>query len=236
MVSKKPVAAATHRKKQETTKQALEQDPHAVRVPGERQLEVAIGHEIRALRKHAGITVADLAEESGISIGMLSKIENGLTSPSLTTLNAVSQALGIPMSQLLRRFEEDRQAVQVKSGEGATAERRGSRAGHQYQLLGVLGPNQSGVVMEPYMITLNTESDVFPTFQHEGLEYLYFLEGRVEYRHGQNTYLMEPGDSLFFDADAPHGPHKLLELPARYLSIITYPKSSSYQGVAGVDE
>jgi len=236
MASKKTVTAASHRKKRYLSGQALDQDPHAVRAPGERQLEVAIGHEIRGLRKHAGITVADLAEESGISMGMLSKIENGLTSPSLTTLNAISQALGIPMSQLLRRFEEDRQAVQVKSGEGASAERRGSRAGHQYQLLGVLGPNQSGVVVEPYMITLNTRSDVFPTFQHEGLEYLYFLEGRVEYRHGQNTYLMEPGDSLFFDADAPHGPHKLLELPARYLSIITYPKSSKHYATAAQDE
>lgn len=208
------------------TPQVFEQNPHAVRAPGERQLELAIGQEIRALRKHAGITVADLAEVSGISIGMLSKIENGLTSASLTTLNAISGALGIPISQLLRRFEEDRQAVQVKHGEGVAAERRGSRAGHQYQLLGVLGPNQAGVIVEPYMITLNDESDVFPTFQHEGLEYLYFLEGRVEYRHGQKTYLMEPGDSLFFEADAPHGPDRLLELPARYLSIITYPKGS----------
>lgn len=226
------MAAATDGDKREAKARVLEQDPHAVRAPGERQLEVAIGQEIRTLRKHAGITVADLAEQSGISLGMLSKIENGLTSPSLTTLNAVSQALGIPMSQLLRRFEEDRQAVQVKHGEGVTAERRGSRAGHQYQLLGVLGPNQSGVVVEPYMITLTDESDVFPTFQHDGLEFLYFLEGRLEYRHGQNHYLMEPGDSLFFDADAQHGPHKLLELPARYLSIITYPKSSSHHGAA----
>ncbi|ASJ75665.1 helix-turn-helix domain-containing protein [Granulosicoccus antarcticus] len=236
MVKKRTVATATNSKSRQLSRQLprqpLEQDPHAVRVQGERQLEVAIGHEIRTARKHAGITVADLAEVSGISIGMLSKIENGLTSASLTTLNSVSQALGIPISQLLRRFEEDRQSVQVKSGDGLTAERRGSRAGHQYQLLGALGPNQSGVVTEPYMITLTTESDVFPTFQHEGLEFLYFLEGRLEYRHGNKIYLMEPGDSLYFDADAPHGPHKLLELPARYLSIITYPKSGSQQSAS----
>lgn len=236
MVKKRTVAAATQSKSLQLPRQPLEQDPHAVRAQGERHLEVAIGHEIRAARKYSGITVADLAEVSGISIGMLSKIENGLTSPSLTTLNSVSMALGIPISQLLRRFEEDRQAVQVKSGDGVTAERRGSRAGHQYQLLGVLGTNQSGVVSEPYMITLTTESDVFPTFQHAGLEFLYFLEGCLEYRHGANIYLMEPGDSLYFDADAPHGPHKLLTLPARYLSIITYPKSAShYEAPAGDD-
>ena len=105
-------------------------------------------------------------------------------------------------------------------------DRRGTRAGHQYQLLGYLGANESGVVGEPYMITLNDDSDVFPTFQHDGIEYLYFLEGRVEYRHGGQTFLMEPGDSLYFDADAPHGPVKLIELPARYLSVITYPQAS----------
>ena len=204
----------------------LKQNPHAVRGYGERRLEVAIGIEVRTLRKQLGITVADLAENSDLSVGMLSKIENGLTSPSLTTLQSLSHALGVPISHMLRRFEEVRSAVQVKSGAGISTERRGTRAGHQYQLLGYLGANDSGVIGEPYMITLNDDSDVFPTFQHEGIEYLYFLEGRVEYRHGDNIYLMEPGDSLFFDADAPHGPVRLIELPARYLSIITYPQVS----------
>lgn len=211
---------------EEPAKLSLKQNPHAVRGAGERKLEVAIGLEVRTLRKQLGITVSELAESSGLSLGMLSKIENGLTSPSLTTLQSLSHALGVPISHLLRRFEEKRVAVQVKSGEGVSMERRGTRAGHQYQLLGYLGANESGVVGEPYMITLNDDSDVFPTFQHEGIEYLYFFEGRVEYQHGDQTFLMEPGDSLYFDADAPHGPVKLIELPARYLSVISYPQAS----------
>ena len=130
----------------------------------------------------------------------------------------------MPISQLLRRFEEERQVHRVKAGEGVERDRRGTRAGHQYQLLGYLGSNRSGVIVEPYVITLTSGSDVFPTFQHEGLEYLYMLEGRVEYRHGGDVFLMEPGDSLFFEADAPHGPERLVELPARYLSVISYPQ------------
>ena len=78
--------------------------------------------------------------------------------------------------------------------------------------------------MEPYLITLTDKSDVFPTFRHEGLEFLYMLEGRVGYVHGRETYVLEPGDSLIFDSDAPHGPKELIDLPARYLSIICYPK------------
>jgi len=203
----------------------LQQDPHALRGGGENRLETAIGLEVRLLRKHLSLTVAELAERAAMSVGMLSKIENGLTSPSLTTLQSISHALGVPISQLLRRFEQSRHAHQVKGGEGVERERRGTRAGHQYQLLGYLGSNGSGVIVEPYMITLTDMSDSFPTFQHDGLEYLYMLHGIVEYRHAGMLYRMEPGDSLFFEADAPHGPERLVTLPARYLSIISYPQS-----------
>ena len=199
------------------------QDPHAVRDARENNLEMAIGHEVRTLRKKLGITGADLASATGISLGMLSKIENGNTSPSLTTLQSLAQALGVPMTAFFRRFEEKRNAVFVKAGEGVEIERRGTRSGHQYNLLGHIGNNASGVMVEPYLITLTADSDVFPTFQHEGLEFLYMIEGEVQYRHGNNLYAMQPGDSLFFDADAPHGPEVLVTLPARYLSIITYP-------------
>jgi mannose-6-phosphate isomerase-like protein (cupin superfamily) len=121
---------------------------------------------------------------------------------------------------LFRGYEELRDATFVKAGQGLTIERRGTRAGHQYQLLGHSphGP----VMVEPYMITLTAKSDVFPTFQHAGLEFLYMLEGEVVYRHGDKTYVMLPGDALFFDADAPHGPEELRKLPIRYLSVICY--------------
>jgi transcriptional regulator with XRE-family HTH domain len=206
---------------------ALKQDPHAVRDTQPNGLETAIGREVRAVRKKLGLTVADLASATNISLGMLSKIENGNTSPSLTTLQSLSRALGVPLTSFLRRFEEDRSAVFVKAGEGVDVERRGTRAGHQYTLLGHIGANTSGVVVEPYLITLSASSDVFRTFQHDGMEFLYMLEGEVVYRHSDNLYRMTPGDSLFFDADAPHGPEELVRLPIRFLSIISYPQGSA---------
>jgi transcriptional regulator with XRE-family HTH domain len=204
--------------------QILSQDPHAVREPRENNLERAIGHEVRAYRKKLGITVTDLSAATGVSIGMLSKIENGNISPSLTTLQALSRALGVPLTAFFRGFEEPRNAIFVKAGTGINAERRGTRAGHQYSLLGHIDNNSSGVTVEPYLITLTTDSDVFPTFQHEGMEFLYMLEGEIVYRHGEQLFTMQTGDSLFFDADAPHGPERLVTLPARYLSIISYPQ------------
>ena len=202
----------------------LSQNPHRVREKREKVLEVAIGREVRAYRKKKNITVAELSETTGLSIGMLSKIENGNTSASLTTLAAVANALSIPITSFFRGYEAEKTAIHTKAGEGVELEREGTRANHQYNLLGHIGTNSSGVIVEPYLITLNAESDVFPTFQHGGIETIYMLDGEVDYRHGDDVYALKPGDTLFFDADAPHGPEVLVKLPARYLSVISYPQ------------
>lgn len=205
----------------------LTQDPHKTR-DGDREkvLEVAIGREVRAYRRQQEITVAELSAQTGLSVGMLSKIENGNTSPSLTTLQTLANALSVPLTSFFRRFEESREAVHTPSGEGVEIDRAGTRANHQYQLLGHIGSNASGVIVEPYLITLTDQSDTFPTFQHGGIETIYMLDGEVDYRHGDEVHSLKAGDTLFFDADAPHGPEKLVTLPARYLSIISYPQNT----------
>jgi transcriptional regulator with XRE-family HTH domain len=196
------------------------QNPHQTGATGARFLEEAIGREVKRHREKMGLTISELAKSAELSAGMLSKIENGATSPSLATLQALGKALQIPVTALFKGYEEFRDASFVKAGQGLTIERRGTRAGHQYQLLGHSphGP----VMVEPYMITLTKETDVFPTFQHAGVEFLYMIEGNVVYRHGDKTFDMHPGDALFFDAEAPHGPEELRKLPARYISVISY--------------
>ena len=196
------------------------QDPHELVGLREGSLEVAIGREVREFRRKLDMTVVDLARQADLSAGMLSKIENGMTSPSLATLRALSHALQVPVTAFFRRYEEERHATFVPAGGGLTVERRGTRAGHQYQLLG--HTLRKDLAVEPYLITLTAESDVFPLFQHGGVEFLYMLEGEVSYRHGDKTYTLTPGDSLFFDADAPHGPDELRKLPIRFLSVIAY--------------
>ncbi len=204
-----------------TTEAESFQDPHTPSKSAENSLEAAIGTQVREFRQKLNMTVVELAKVAGLSAGMLSKIEHGLTSPSLSTMQNLAKALHVPVTALFRRFEEERDASFVKAGEGLKIERRGTRAGHQYQLLGHTVGKAIG--MEPYLITLTDESDVFPIFQHSGVEFLYMLEGEVSYRHGSKTYIMQPGDSLIFDADAPHGPEELHKLPIRFLSIIVYP-------------
>lgn len=204
------------------SQKSLQQDPHAVRETREKNLELAIGRQIRDLRKRQRMTGTELAAQAGLAVGTLSKIENGLISPSLSTLQALADALRVPVVHLFAGFDQPRGAMHVKAGQGVEITRQGTRAGQQYNLLGHLGSTDSGVVIEPYLLTLKDESDTFPVFQHEGLELIYMLEGQLEYRHGDRLYILDPGDSLLFDADAPHGPERHLSRPIRYLSIICY--------------
>jgi transcriptional regulator with XRE-family HTH domain len=189
---------------------------------GQSSLESAIGREVRAFRKKLDMTVMELSRLTGLSAGMLSKIERGIASPSLATLQALSTALQVPVTAFFRQFEEQRDATFVRAGEGLKIERRGSRAGHQYELLGHTVGKSTAI--EPYFITLTEESQAFPTFHHAGMEFIYMLQGKVGYRHGSQVYQLSPGDSLFFDAEAFHGPENLIELPAKFLSIFVYPR------------
>ena len=188
-------------------------------------LEAAIGRQVRQFRRQLDMTLVELAKQAGVSRGMLSKIENGMTSPSLATLRALAGALNVPVTSLFRKYEEQRDATFVKADQGLLIERRGTRAGHQYQLLG--HTVHKPISVEPYLITLSEESEVFPLFQHVGVEFIYVLEGEVVYRHGGRTYRLGPGDSLFFDSEAPHGPEELVKLPIRFLSIIAHPHPDS---------
>ncbi len=190
----------------------------------DRTLERAIGAQVRALRRHADLSIGDLAAAAGISTGMLSKIETGQISASLATLQAIAGALAVPITALFAAFEERRDASFVRAGQGLIIERRGTKAGHVYQLLGAA--LRGNVVVEPYLITLNADAVPYTGFQHEGVEFIHMLSGSLVYRHGENAYPLKPGDSLLFDSGALHGPEELSGLPSTFLSVISYLRAS----------
>ena len=180
-----------------------------------------LGHTIRDLRQQHGLTIADVAEMTGLSRGMLSKIENALTATSLETLVKIANALGVSLAVLFRHYNSPAGGAQlIKQGEGMAVVRRGTKRGHTYHLLAYnQGPQK---LFEPFLITLDDAAEVFPTFEHPGVEFIYMLQGQLDYRHGQHTYHLAPGDSLTFAGEVPHGPERLIELPIRFLAIIHY--------------
>jgi len=184
-------------------------------------LERMMGAELKRVRLGQRLTIAEVAKKSGITGGMLSKLENGHISASLDTLVRLTRALGISLASLFQGFSESEGGAQlVKKGKGMEVVRRGTKRGHTYHLLAAeRGPRRT---FEPFLVTLTDESEVFQRFQHPGTEFIHVLDGRLDYRHGKHIYPMGPGDSLTFKGDIPHGPERLLRLPIRMLSIIMY--------------
>lgn len=184
-------------------------------------IEHHIGNVIRQQRSSNHLTINEVAELANISSGMLSRIERGDVSASLDTLEKLAMALGMPMSLFFRDYDVPEGSAQiVKKGKGMQVVRRGTKKGHAYQLLAYeQGPAKS---FEPFLITMDDASEVFPSFQHQGTEFIYVLKGKIEYRHGSDTYILQPGDSLMFAGEIPHGPEKLIKVPIELLAIINY--------------
>ncbi|HVW43866.1 MAG TPA: XRE family transcriptional regulator [Amycolatopsis sp.] len=188
--------------------------------PRQGKLERAIAGQVRRLRRTQGLTLAELAGRTGISVAMLSKIENASISCSLTTLDRLADTFDVPVTALFRGADSPRGAVYTPAGAGPRIVRRGTRIGHAYALLGALrGPHKR---MEAHLVTLTERSEEFPLFQHPGTELLYMLEGEMVYAHGETGYTMRPGDALQLDGEGVHGPRELIALPVRFLSVVAY--------------
>jgi transcriptional regulator with XRE-family HTH domain len=184
-------------------------------------LASSVGAAIRRLRSAQGLTLAEVAERAEISAAMLSRLETGAVSPSLETIAAVAAALGADLPTLFRGLQAQPSDAQlVRKGEGLEVVRRGTKRGHTYHLLASdRGPRKT---FEPFLVTLNDKSEIFPDFEHPGTEMIHMLEGSLRYRHGSESYLLKPGDTLTFSGEVPHGPQSLIRLPIRFLSVIVY--------------
>lgn len=191
----------------------------------ELELEAAIALNVRRLRQQRDLSIAELSAQVGISKAMLSKIENAQTSCSLSTLALLARGLDVPVTTLFRGAESERPASFVRAGQGAPIVRNGTQAGHEYQLLGGLRGEHKR--LECLLVTLNDDSDAYPLFQHPGTEFIYVLEGEMDYGHSRSTYRLRPGDSLQLDGEGAHGPVELITLPIRFLSVVAFPDSAA---------
>ncbi|NLU72648.1 helix-turn-helix domain-containing protein [Streptomyces sp. HNM0575] len=191
--------------------------------PLEAALEKVIAQRVREFRSGLGWSVAHLAELSGLSKSMLSKIENAKSSASLNTLARLSSALNVPVTAFFRGLDEEHDVIHIKAGRGLDIEHRGSRQGSRYQLLGRMRHPYD--ILEPVQVTVTRPTEVFPLFQHGGTELILMQGGIMGYSVGDDTYVLEPGDSLQFAGDVPHGPVELRELPVEFVTVKAIPTS-----------
>src|SRR5258708_18782535 len=152
---------------------------------------VDLGRTARRLREGQNLTLADVARRADISSAMLSRLETGRVSPSLETIVALARALGVTASALMQRVGADDGGAQlIRAGEGLETVRSGTRRGHTYHLLAAQrGPRE---IFEPFLLTLNDRSEVFPGFQHPGIEFIHLLSAVLHYRPARHTYVLRP--------------------------------------------
>ena len=199
----------------------FEDDARLDHVPTTSQVCRVVGVRVRELRQALGLTMASFAEASGLSLGMLSKIEHGQSAPSLATLVRLAATAQVPVTALFRGLDEEHDLVIVRAEERHEIHHEGSGPGRLYQDLGTLrGPNR---IIEPMITSITEPGDVFPLYQHPGVEFIHVLEGSLDYGYGGNHYRLETGDTMQIHGEVAHGPVELIDLPVRFMSIKVYP-------------
>lgn len=161
-------------------------------------LTIDVGSRLRQLRLERGKSMRALARSSGLSTNALSMIERGRTSPSVSTLYKLADALGVPITAFFR-LEPTRQEIVYRQ---ASQRKRVSIPDGTWEGLG--GEAFTGRV-EPFMLTLEpgASSGPFSMF-HTGDEFVLCLEGEIEYEVKDQRFTLNPGDSLIFAAQLHH--------------------------------
>ncbi len=159
---------------------------------------VHVGHLLRQLREERRISIRELGRISGLSPNALSMIERGRTSPSVSTLYRLTDALGVPITALFRQ-NEPQQSIVFRSVSERT---------HVPFPLGIwegLGGEAFTGRMQPFMLTLESGAESGPDkIVHTGSEFVMCVRGRLEYEVEGEIYKLEPGDSLIFAARLTH--------------------------------
>jgi len=165
--------------------------------------ENVIGRRVGEVRARAGMTLDQLATQTGFTKGYLSKIENAKKVPPIGTLSRIARALKTEITELLHVAPagSGRAFCVVRADERLPVVRGGTAFGYDYVSL---ADTKSHKKMEPFLFTFPSEIDKHVFFEHEGEEFLFILTGRVEWQAGSEKAILEPGDSVYFDARLPH--------------------------------
>ncbi len=183
-----------------------------------------IGGRIGTHRKRIALTLSALAEAAQISFSRLSKIERGDSFPSLPLLRRIARALNQPLAEFIPASQTKYDCSYVKSGGGLLIERKGVEAGYQTCQLGSSIIDEYAVDVS--IVTLLESANLPLSAPRIASTFIHMLGGKLVYRRANQTYSLEAGDTLLFDAISPHGPEKLSKAPASYLSIAVYPREA----------
>ncbi len=168
--------------------------------------DLNLGQKIKNLRQRKGMSLQAAAEKAGLSEPLLSQIEGEVVAPPVATLLKISKAMGVNIGYFFQDQETEKHAVIVPRNERKRVFRRihedPSKVGYYYESLAY---PKSEKHMEPFHVTFEVkpkEDLIF--FTHKGEEFIYVLEGQLEFNYENETFSLGTGDSLYFDSSIPH--------------------------------
>lgn len=182
--------------------------------------EIKVGEKIKHLRESKGLSLQDIADKTGFSTAFISQIENHLISPPLGGLIKLAHAMDIEIGRFFSQEGRAPYTIVRKDERVPTsrvASKEGVRYGYSYESLAPAKVNRK---MEPFLVTLDPQAKKGSPFGHEGEEFLFVLEGRVEIQLDDYTDVLDPGDSIYYDSTVPHRVSCADDAPARILAVI----------------
>jgi len=168
--------------------------------------DLNLGQKIKTLRQRKGLSLPQMAEKTNLSKPLLSQIESEVVAPPVATLLKISKALNVNIGYFFQVEESGKKAVVVRKNERKQIFRRihedSSKVGYYYESLAYPKADKH---MEPFQVQFEVKKkEDLLFFNHKGEEFVFVLEGQLEFNYEEETYLLEPGDSLYFDSSLPH--------------------------------
>jgi transcriptional regulator with XRE-family HTH domain len=174
-----------------------------------------IALNIRLLREARGMTLTRLAQQTKLTKGAISKIETAQVSPPVSTLLRIATALNVPLARLFAEDTTDPSYVLTRRGKGRVITRDGTQFGYSYAALALEAQHKS---IEPFLLSIKPGNPV-GRFQHEGEEFIYMLDGQLEFTVGDSRMLLHAGDSLYFNPTLVHTTRVLGRKTARFICV-----------------
>lgn len=182
--------------------------------------EADIGRRVKSLRNEKRITLENFATWTGFTKGYLSKVETSQKAPPVSTLGIIARALGVSISTLLGEDSPDAPICLVKKNERPLITRTGTSTGYSYE---AVAQNFKNKMMDPFVLTLPVHPKKQISYQHEGQEILFVLEGTMKFHHGTEELIVEEGDCVYFDSGIPHFGESLGDKAVKCLMVIFNP-------------
>jgi len=179
-----------------------------------------VGERVKKLREAQGLTLEQVSRLTGITTERLLAFEDGTAVPSIGVVIKLSRVLGSRMEGLLHGGGIVSEALTIcRAGESLAGEQGDTEQGYSYKTL--TRPGTAGHLMEPFLLTFDPFTEPGVPITHDGQEFVYILDGKIELLYDGQSYQLNRGDSAYLDATRPHTFRCLGENSAHMLAVVS---------------